>query len=527
MKSKKSLPETESGVAAVKKPLYKKGWFWTVTIVAAVVVALVLASTLSYAIPALGIRIACKPRNVATPDGYEEILNGTKTLATDLSYESADENGYMDIYAPKNVVGNQPLVVYVHGGYYIGGDKEAAEPYCRMLAEQGFVVANINYALAPEAKYPTQLRQLNEAIVFLRKNAELYHIDKNQIFIAGDSAGGHLAAQAGTFYTNKTLAQKINITPALDADSLKGVILLCGFYNTDTVRETRFPFVNTALWAFTDVRKYENYSRIDELNVVANVTKDYPDTFITCGGADPFYSQAEEMVAVLEANGVDYVKYLPTGDKKLDHEFQRDFDTAQSYTAMDMTITFMLERSDFDETVPDTEKNVIATFALSTGDAFEVRLFPEYAPETVANFIEYAENGFYNGTVFHRVLKGTVLQGGGYTLSESNDYIQKTPIFEPIKGEFSANGYKDNVLSHVAGVISMARASDFNSATSQFFFCATDVEAYDGQYAAFGMITSAEGIEAVQRLTQTACDENDRPLEPVTLISVTIRYTDK
>lgn len=452
----------------------------------------------------------------------------------DISYGSFYDNGYFDIYTPKNVSGNQPTVLYIHGGYYSGGDKKSAEPYCRVLAAEGFVVVSMNYALAPKAKYPTQLKQVNEILGFLTDNSNEYNVDPTQIFIGGDSAGGHLSAQAGAFFTNDKLAEKTNIKRAIDGESIKGLLLLCGFYDFQTVRDAKFPFFDTAMWAFTDVRNYEKFSRADELDVVGNVTEDYPDSFVVCGGDDPFYAQSEEMVDVLKKNKISYVEYLPQSQgNKLKHEFQRDFSLAECNEAMAKGIAFLKERAVFDEA--EKQNEIHATFALSDGSTFDVLLRRDYAPETVDNFIKYAEAGYYNGTAFHRILKGSVLQGGGYTVKKEFDekteeykytYQYKTPLYDAIKGEFSSNGYKNNKLSHVAGVISMARTSDPDSATSQFFFCSSDCESYDGQYAAFGYITNSDGIEALQKLTDISDNELINPTEPIILVSVAIRYVE-
>ena len=115
-----------------------------------------------------------------------------------------------------------------------------------------------------------------------------------------------------------------------------------------------------------------------------------------------------------------------------------------------------------------------------------LELYPDLAPDTVENFVELAEDGFYDGTIFHRVIEDFMIQGGGY---DENLKEQKT---ESIKGEFAKNGF-ENTLSHTRGVISMARAQDYDSATSQFFIVQKDATYLDGQYAAFGRVT--EGMD--------------------------------
>ena len=124
-----------------------------------------------------------------------------------------------------------------------------------------------------------------------------------------------------------------------------------------------------------------------------------------------------------------------------------------------------------------------------------LELDPAAAPATVANFVALAESGFYDGLTFHRIMDGFMIQGGdptgtGYGGSEEN-----------IPGEFAANGF-DNPISHVKGVISMARAQDYNSASSQFFITEDDATFLDGLYAAFGRVT--EGMDVVERIAGEA-----------------------
>lgn len=122
--------------------------------------------------------------------------------------------------------------------------------------------------------------------------------------------------------------------------------------------------------------------------------------------------------------------------------------------------------------------------------SFVIALYPEYAPETCANFEKLVKNGFYDGLIFHRVMEGFMAQGGGY------DANGKRKESSNINGEFSANGFTKNKLSHTRGVVSMARATPMNSASSEFFICYSDEDTFlDGNYAAFGKVT--KGMEVV------------------------------
>lgn len=157
--------------------------------------------------------------------------------------------------------------------------------------------------------------------------------------------------------------------------------------------------------------------------------------------------------------------------------------------------------------------NPIVTFEMENGNIMKAELYPEIAPNTVNNFISLVQNGFYDGLIFHRVIRGFMIQGGcpdgtgmggpGYT----------------IKGEFSQNGFA-NDLRHTEGVLSMARAMHPDSAGSQFFIMHKNSPHLDGAYAAFGKIT--EGMDIVNKIAETATDYSDRPLEEQKMKKVTV-----
>ena len=136
------------------------------------------------------------------------------------------------------------------------------------------------------------------------------------------------------------------------------------------------------------------------------------------------------------------------------------------------------------------------------GGKIELELYPEVAPKTVANFEKLVKSGFYDGLTFHRIIPGFMIQGGdplGNGMGGAD---------ENIIGEFRANGH-NNTLKHTRGVISMARAFDPNSASSQFFIMHADAPHLDGQYAAFGKVVS--GMETVDEIAEVPTDYSDRP----------------
>ena len=158
-------------------------------------------------------------------------------------------------------------------------------------------------------------------------------------------------------------------------------------------------------------------------------------------------------------------------------------------------------------------KNPVVTITMMNGDKMVAELYPEIAPISVNNFISLINKGYYDGLIFHRVIKGFMIQGGcpdgtgmggpGYT----------------IKGQFAQNGFENN-LKHTEGVLSMARAMHPDSAGSQFFIMHKTSPHLDGAYAAFGKVI--EGMDVVNAIAETATDWNDRPLEEQKIKSITV-----
>ena len=151
---------------------------------------------------------------------------------------------------------------------------------------------------------------------------------------------------------------------------------------------------------------------------------------------------------------------------------------------------------------------------MENGQTMKGELYPETAPNSVANFVELANSGFYDGVIFHRVIPGFMIQGGDPLGNGTGGPKEK------IKGEFKANGWDKNDIKHERGVISMARAMDPNSAGSQFFIMHKDAPHLDGQYAAFGKVI--DGIEVVDEIASVETDWNDKPTTPVVMKKVTI-----
>ena len=158
--------------------------------------------------------------------------------------------------------------------------------------------------------------------------------------------------------------------------------------------------------------------------------------------------------------------------------------------------------------------NPIVKFEMENGKTIIAELYPEIAPNTVANFVTLVQSGFYDGVIFHRVIPGFMIQGGD---------PQGTGMGGPgytIKGEFARNGFKQNDLRHTRGVLSMARSMMPNSAGSQFFIMHADAPHLDGEYAAFGKVT--EGMDAVDEIAAARTGRQDRPVTDQRIARATV-----
>lgn len=157
--------------------------------------------------------------------------------------------------------------------------------------------------------------------------------------------------------------------------------------------------------------------------------------------------------------------------------------------------------------------NPIVTFEMKDGSVFKAELYPEIAPNTVNNFISLVQKGYYNGLIFHRVIRGFMIQGGC-----PNGTGMGGPGYQ-ISGEFDLTGFK-NPLKHDKGVLSMARSMSPHSAGSQFFVMHEKSPHLDGQYAAFGKVI--EGLDVVDTIATTATARGDKPVVDQVMASVTV-----
>lgn len=272
------------------------------------------------------------------------IQNNNVTAFTDITYMEGLPSSQLDILMPKNIKqGEQlPVIFWAHGGGFIAGDKQYKNPLLSQIVERGYVVVNVNYALAPAYKYPTPLIQMNHAISFIKENEEALPIDMNQVIIGGDSAGAQINSQFVAIQTNQKLREQMNFEQQFTPDQLKGAVFFGGFYDMKTVRATEFPRIDLFMKSYTGVSKWEkNFKNITEMSTANQVTSQYPPTYLSVGDKDPFMSQNETFARKLEAKEVPVDTFFFDGSHGLKHQYQFHLEKPESKENIKQVLSFL------------------------------------------------------------------------------------------------------------------------------------------------------------------------------------------
>lgn len=261
-----------------------------------------------------------------------------------LNYLPGKGEALLDVYAPPEA--KQPLaaVVWVHGGGFISGSRSDLSGYLQILAARGFVAVGIDYTPAPEARFPTPVRQTNQALAYIAANAARLNIDPNRIFLAGDSAGAQIAAQTALIISDPGYARRLGVDPGLPRAALQGVVLFCGPYDPTTMNfDGPFgSFMRTVIWSYVGTRDPRD-ARVAQISVTPHVTPAFPPAFISVGNADPLAPQSLALADALRRKGVEVDALFFPKDRAppLDHEYQLLLSTEAGRLAFDRFVAFL------------------------------------------------------------------------------------------------------------------------------------------------------------------------------------------
>jgi len=228
----------------------------------------------------------------------------------------------LDVYRPIGTAPKLPVIVSVHGGGWVYGDKELYSHYCLSLAERGFVVVNFTYRLSPESKFPCHLEDTVKVFDWVKKNATRYGMDRENIFALGDSAGGHILALYCAMCTNSNFVSKFEFKPEKNLIP-KAIALNCAVLDINTAKEG---MAGNAMKLMKDVLPNKGKDiDIQMLNPVAHVNEKFPPCFIMTSNEDFLRGQPETFIKRLEEFKVPYTyKMYGSEFEKLGHVFHLD-----------------------------------------------------------------------------------------------------------------------------------------------------------------------------------------------------------
>ncbi|MFJ4262497.1 alpha/beta hydrolase [Paenarthrobacter nicotinovorans] len=313
----------------------------------AILVVLILAVALS-ATPwpsALLIRSVFERGAQATIDEMTPYVPATP-LDTRMGVEYKPGSTF-DVFSPQGTTAPLPTVVWIHGGAWISGAQRDVNPYLQIMADQGYTTIGMSYPIAPEATYPTAVRDINEALAYIKAHAAELNVDTSRIVLAGDSAGAQLASQMTTLTVNPEYANLMGIQPALQKSELAATILHCGVYDLRAMADLNGIVAwgfKTALWAYTGTKDWSATYAGATMSTIDFVTPDFPPTFISGGNGDGLtWLQSVPYSNRLKDAGVPVTELFwpATHQPELPHEYQFHLNFAEAREARDKTFDFL------------------------------------------------------------------------------------------------------------------------------------------------------------------------------------------
>nr|WP_314376378.1 alpha/beta hydrolase [uncultured Granulicatella sp.] len=263
-----------------------------------------------------------------------------------LSYGSCDKWHLLDLYRPKDKEGKLPVLLNIHGGAWVYGDKKVYAPYCMYLAAQGFAVVNASYRLAPKHTFPAPLEDVGSIMEWVVTNAKEYRLDPSNLFLVGDSAGAHLATAYTAIQLNQEYAKAFPGIKVSKKLVPKALVLNCGVFDMEGEVKRRgtllTPFLTDILGAKPTV------SSIKKMSPVRYITPDFPPVYLATSNGDFLRKHSHRLKEVLEQKQIDFVfKEYGNNKKTQGHVFHLNLKNKVGQTCNQEQIKFvrkMMER---------------------------------------------------------------------------------------------------------------------------------------------------------------------------------------
>ncbi|WP_270365651.1 alpha/beta hydrolase [Microbacterium algeriense] len=328
-----------------------KRWVRVVLWIVGVIAALAVAGAIFWNVsPWPGvwiIRSAPDPAGLHNAETAAEYVPDDIHADLDLVYDESSAEGRLDVFRPADADAPLPTIFWVHGGAFIAGQKEPLRNYLQVLASHGFTVVNVEYTHAPEAVYPTPIRQVDRAIDYVVAHAEKLGVDPERLVLAGDSAGAHIAAQSAMAIAQPDYAEAAGLPASVAPDQLRGVVLFSGPYDPTTVdydNDTFGFFMRTVMWSYSGTKSFLDAEAFRYTALPKYVDAEYPPTLVSTGPADPLLKQNQEWAQALDGAGVDITELFfdpATTPDTVGHEYQLALDTPQAKQAMVAQVAFL------------------------------------------------------------------------------------------------------------------------------------------------------------------------------------------
>ncbi len=253
----------------------------------------------------------------------------------------------LDLFTTADEGERRPVVIWIHGGAWVSGSSANVDPYLRILASHGYTAIGLNYSLGPEQVYPTAVRQINDALTYIDAHADDLSVDPDRIVLAGDSAGAQLASQVAALTTDSEYADLLDLTPALSARQIVGVVLNCGIYDLRSMDDLNGLIgwgFSSSLWAYTGTKDWSVESAGATMSTIEFVASGFPPTYISGGNGDGLtWLQGIPMAQRLRQLDVDVTTLFWPADHTpaLPHEYQFHLDRPEAQQALAETLTFL------------------------------------------------------------------------------------------------------------------------------------------------------------------------------------------
>ena len=283
-----------------------------------------------------------EPVKVA-PAGFAA-MKAKVEVVRNLTYPSSAKNNKADLFLPKDTLTNRPVILWVHGGAFVAGDKTDVDYFATALASDGYAVVSINYQLAPSAQFPTPIKQTGEAYQWLSSIKDTYSLDLTKIVLAGDSAGAHTVMVFAQAQFDAVYAARIKVAQVMPPAQIAGLLLYCGPYSIKQTAQMNNAFLSfflqRAAWAYFGS---QNWNALDPVvSPVNNVPAGFPPCFVTDGNTGSFEQQARQLVSALEAKGATCDSFfIPKVTEKTPHEYQFVMNTPSGIECYLRTLAFL------------------------------------------------------------------------------------------------------------------------------------------------------------------------------------------